>query len=323
VRISVIICTYNPRKDYLERTLVSLKNQTLEKTQWELVLLDNGSTQPLADEWDLSWHPHGKHVREDALGLTNARIRGIKETNLEIIVFVDDDNVLDPQYLEEVWNIFDGQPQLGCIGAGVLKPEFETEPLPETWPYLSYLALRELDRDVWGNQLCDWIPWGAGLSVRRQVAELFNQFIQSRHQGTDLGRKGGGLMSGEDDIFSHVAIKHNWGIGLFVSLKIVHLIAERRLTHEYLERLIDANGMTRAFLASLHGEDLVNPFRPTSVRQLLTLLGNASLRHLLKQTLNYFSHLSESQYDRGMASLQFDGWERGRRLLSEMKSAPI
>ena len=39
---SVIICTHNPRSDYLRRVLDALKAQTLLREQWELLLIDNG-----------------------------------------------------------------------------------------------------------------------------------------------------------------------------------------------------------------------------------------------------------------------------------------
>ena len=52
--ISVIICSLNPRSDYLRRVLDSLQGQTLPASKWELLLVDNGSDYPLADSWDLS-----------------------------------------------------------------------------------------------------------------------------------------------------------------------------------------------------------------------------------------------------------------------------
>jgi hypothetical protein len=48
----------------LRRVLDALKAQTLPKEQWELLLIDNASKEPLAESWDLSWHPHARHIRE-------------------------------------------------------------------------------------------------------------------------------------------------------------------------------------------------------------------------------------------------------------------
>jgi len=48
MRLSVIICTHNPREDYLRRTLEAFEKQTLPRDQWELQLVDNASNEALA-----------------------------------------------------------------------------------------------------------------------------------------------------------------------------------------------------------------------------------------------------------------------------------
>ena len=91
--LSVIICTHNPYEDYSRRVLKALDLQTLCKDHWELLLIDNASAEPLSEKNDLSWPPpNAWHVREEELGLTPARLRGIRETCADILVFVDDIN---------------------------------------------------------------------------------------------------------------------------------------------------------------------------------------------------------------------------------------
>src|ERR1700744_1685237 len=122
--LSVIIPTHNPRPAYLQRVLEALKAQSLPKEQWELVLVDNASKEPVADRWDLSWHPNGRHVLENELGATQARLRGIRETKGDWLLFVDDDNVLDKDYLREAIKIAESHDSLGVFG-GRIDPEFE------------------------------------------------------------------------------------------------------------------------------------------------------------------------------------------------------
>jgi glycosyltransferase involved in cell wall biosynthesis len=275
--------------------------------QWELIVVDNHSSEPVSGCCDLSWHPQGRVVVEPELGLTPARLRGLAEAAGEIIVFADDDNVLSPDYLRQVLVLFEQQPRLGCIGAGILKPEFESEPLPETRPYLSYLALREMDRDVWGNQITAWIPWGAGLCVRKVVGGLYREAISRSTLGISLDRKGDSLISGGDDEFSHVAVAHGWGVGVFTALKITHLIGSKRLTVPYLERLLEANGATRAILDRLHGEG-VKPLWPGGLSQLYFLVGKVPLRTFFKACLRYATLARGSRFHRHMARLQFAGW---------------
>jgi hypothetical protein len=71
--LSVVICTHNPHAGNLRRTLNALREQTLPFEKWELLLIDNASAEPLASSWDLSWHPHARHIAEPQLGLSAAR----------------------------------------------------------------------------------------------------------------------------------------------------------------------------------------------------------------------------------------------------------
>src|SRR5215472_17312484 len=122
--ISVITCAHNPRPDYLDQVLDALRAQTLDKEQWEYLLIDNASDEPLASRVDLSWHPHSRIIREDHLGLTHARLRGIREALGELLVFVDDDNVLDADYLKAALRVAAAWPILGAFG-GQVRPRFD------------------------------------------------------------------------------------------------------------------------------------------------------------------------------------------------------
>src|SRR6185295_2735522 len=96
VEISVITCAYNPRPDHLQLVLDALRTQTLDRQRWEYLLVDNASDQGLTFPAEASWHSNGRLIREERLGLTPARLRGIQESTGDLLVFVDDDNVLDP-----------------------------------------------------------------------------------------------------------------------------------------------------------------------------------------------------------------------------------
>src|ERR1700722_8904228 len=132
--LSVIICTHNPRRDYLQRVLDALKAQTLPKEQWELLLIDNASKEPVAGRFDLSWQAQGRHVREDEVGLTAARLRGIKDSKSELLLFVDDDNVLAVDYLEQAVKIGRSMEFIGAWG-GCIEHEFEIVPPEWTRPF--------------------------------------------------------------------------------------------------------------------------------------------------------------------------------------------
>ena len=138
--ISVLICSHNSRSVHLTRVLEALGRQTLDKRKWELLLIDNASSRPLRELFDLSWHPSGRHFLVDKLGKTHALLRGVEEAQSEILLIVDDDNVLAPDYLENICTIFEENSFLGVIG-GVVEGEFEVEPPKWSLPYLHYLAI--------------------------------------------------------------------------------------------------------------------------------------------------------------------------------------
>jgi glycosyltransferase involved in cell wall biosynthesis len=249
-RISVIICSHNPRVDYLGRVLEGLKAQTLPVTEWDLLLVDNASSQRLAALYDLSWHPTHVHLRENELGLTPARLRGIRESTGSLLVFVDDDCLLAPDYLERAMVIERMYPVIGVFGAGLIAPEFETKPARELVPFLGRLALRTLTTPLWTNNPRDArsVPWGAGLCVRRQTACAYVDLMSVLKISHLLDRRGERLFCGGDDLFSWVTARNGYGFGVFPELQITHLIGAHRLTRSYFLRLVHDHGYSHGIL---------------------------------------------------------------------------
>jgi glycosyltransferase involved in cell wall biosynthesis len=238
MEISVIVCTHNPRPNYLRRVLDALQAQTLPKQQWELLLIDNASKEPLAEKWELSWHPNARHIREDELGLTLARLRGIKESAGGLLVFVDDDNLLEAGYLRTALNLMTEFPQIAVFGGQVLG-DFETPPPSWAEPYLPMLALRSCERDSWSNDPLrfGFYPCGAGLCVTREIALKYSKSLQDDVWRRSLDRRGVELTSGGDDDIAFTAGSLGLGVGVFCRLKLTHLIPATRLTEDYLLRL--------------------------------------------------------------------------------------
>lgn len=240
VDVSVVLCTHNPRPDYLAATVEGLQGQALSLDQWELIVVDNASAQGRAPSSDLTWHPRGRLVREDTLGLTPARLRGIREASAELLVFVDDDNVLASDFLEVALRTAVTHPHLGAW-SGQVRPRFETPPPEWTRRYWGNLALREVSRDVWSNlpRLAETMPLGAGLCVRRQAAQHYLDLHDQHGRQFVLDRTGDSLVSGGDNDLAACACDIGLGVGLISALSLTHLIPPERLTVEYLARLAE------------------------------------------------------------------------------------
>jgi hypothetical protein len=255
MNLSVIICTHNPRQDYFARALAALASQTLDQAKWELLIVDNRSEPAIAGRFDLSWRPDVRILREEQLGLTPARLRGIREARGELLVFVDDDNVLDSDYLEQALRISRERPWLGSW-SGQCLPGFESEPEEWTRRYWGNLAIREFEDDVWSNlpRLADTMPCGAGLCVRRAVAAEYLCVHDKGLRGVQLDRTGTSLMSGGDNDLAACACDIGLGVGLVSALKLVHLMPAERLTLDYLTRLAEGIHYSSVLLDAERGK---------------------------------------------------------------------
>ncbi len=248
MELAAVICAHNPRRDYFSRVLDALRDQTLPKDQWELIIVDNASKVPLALEWDISWHPNGRQMVESELGLAAARRRGMREAACELIVFIDDDNVLNSDYLSEALRIKREWPLLGAWGAGTIIPEFEIEPPDQIRPFLGALALRQVAAPQWTNVFgCGATPWGAGLCMRSSVAAAYYRHC-ARSALAITGRRGNSLASGEDVEICYVACSMGLGIGIFPNLGITHLIPKQRISADYLVKLRESTNIAEVLL---------------------------------------------------------------------------
>ncbi len=240
MKITVITCTHNPRPDFLRRVLDALRAQTLPLTEWEFLLMDNVSKEPLAGAWDLSWHPQARVIREEKIGKTNALLNAFAQAKGGLLMTVDDDNVLQADYLAKALEIGDACPFLGAWG-GHIEGEYEQQAPHWIKPYLHHLAIREVDRDYWSNYHADLrsLPYGAGLCVRKSVVDAYVKELALRPASKCFGRAGSSLMSNEDIDLVMTAYDIGYGTGMFSRLRLTHLIPNTRLTVDYMCRLVE------------------------------------------------------------------------------------
>lgn len=99
--LSVIICTYN-RADFLKQVLKSLRTQTLPQSEFEIVLIDDGSSDNTKEivEPFRSCLPM-KYFYQRNAGLASAKNHGIFAAQGRVLLFLDDDDITMPSLLEE------------------------------------------------------------------------------------------------------------------------------------------------------------------------------------------------------------------------------
>lgn len=240
--VSVVICTCNPRPDYFLATLESLRRQ-VATFSWELIVIDNASKWSLKETTDLAWHPHARVVREDKLGLAYARFRGFREAQSPIVIFVDDDNVLDPDYVALVAQTMAADASLGAIG-GKSIPRYEVEPPPWFAELGISLACRDLgeslittdwkDLPVEERSYPECAPVGAGMGIRREALAIYVAAAEASLIRSKLGRRGADLASGEDNDMMMSLLDDGWRLAYIPALRLEHLIPARRVSLEYL-----------------------------------------------------------------------------------------
>ncbi|MFC1894777.1 glycosyltransferase family 2 protein [Candidatus Dependentiae bacterium] len=134
IRLSVILPTYN-RCKFLVQCLQSLINQSIDKKLYEVIVIDNNSTDNTCnviknylEKSSIKW----QYLLEKRPGVHNARNLGFTQAKGDIIVFGDDDIITPNDWLERILKEFDNNPKLGLVGGKVL-PLFEKT--PPAWIY--------------------------------------------------------------------------------------------------------------------------------------------------------------------------------------------
>ena len=233
--LTIIICTYN-REKYIRPLLESLAANTLDKAQYEIVLVDNNCTdntqtvckQFAADHTDVAF----RYVVEPEQGLSAAKNKGLQEAGGDIVVYIDDDALVDTHYLKDYADWFAAHPETMAAGGPIL-PMYEAGEEP-TWmtPYTKALLTAWMD---YGDKVREYpkgrYPGGGNSAFRKEVFERVGLY------NTALGRKGGNLMASEEkDIFAKM---HKLGMQvLYLPWPVLHhSIPPHKLQQDYFDRL--------------------------------------------------------------------------------------
>ena len=230
-----IVCTYN-RVPFIQETIESILLHCAPKTNYELLVIDNNSTDGTAEVVKpFLQNPVVRYVLETEQGLSHARNRGIQEAKNEILIFVDDDIDLDAHYLEVCERLF-ANPDMNIVGGKVL-PFNATVPewLPKKYFYLA--SMFDLGDEA---QATDKLM-GANYALRKTVAERIGWY------NPELGRKGNNLMAGEENDYLNRAKALGYSIFYEPRLIVYHKIANK-LNQEYIYNYSRLNGRSEGLI---------------------------------------------------------------------------
>jgi glycosyltransferase involved in cell wall biosynthesis len=244
-RASVVIPTFNGAAR-LPRVFAALVAQTAPDGSFEVVVIDNASTDATSavarsDHAVAQLRARGVTVRviaEPRQGLTFARIAGVAAARSDAVCFLDDDNLPDPDYLENGIAAFADR-SLG-LAISRVRPRLETAPPPSVTRRLHLLAINDFymgDQPVdYGASATPAPTIGAGLWVRRSV---FLKAVPWEHPELLMpDRVGQRLVSGGDIELGVLIGKAGYRRAYEPTLRLVHEIPSRRIETAYLRGLI-------------------------------------------------------------------------------------
>ncbi len=242
--LTVLVCTHN-RADLLRGALASLERQTLDRSRFEVLVVDNASTDATAAvvaECAARGAIDLRSVREDELGLDAARNRGIRESAGEIVAFLDDDARPRDDWAAEVLAGF-ARHEAPILGGRV---DLIWEAPRPAW--LSDALLRYLIHCDYGPAVVAVTapPWlyGTNVAFRRSVFQELGLFR------LDLDRKGESLMGGGDTEFFERAHARGHRLLYLPSLVVRHLVPASRLTRAFFRERLLYSGYTRAAIGT-------------------------------------------------------------------------
>jgi glycosyltransferase involved in cell wall biosynthesis len=228
-RISAVICTHN-REDYLRLALESLTAQTLPADAFEVVVVDNASTDRTPDvvREFVGRVPNLRYVREARLGLSVARNTGYVEARAPYVAYLDDDARAEPGWLAGLLRVFETDPgKPACIGGRVWMDWGSGVPAwlpPRFYPVYTFVDYGAADRPLAGHEYVV----GANLSFRRDVLAELNGF------DPNLGRKGTSLQSGEESAIVGRIRRRGWPVYYAGSAAVWHAVAPERRRRRWL-----------------------------------------------------------------------------------------
>ncbi len=212
---------------------------------WEVIVIDNNSTDETAaivrdyqGRWPLA--APLRYALERRQGAGFARQLAIQEANADLIGFLDDDNLPEPNWLAMAYAFAQTHPQAGAYGSQI-HGLYEV-PLPDNFERIvPFLAITERgDQPLLYEARKLILPPSAGLVVRRDA------WLNSVPDCLTLnGRTTTSMLTGEDtEALAHIR-NAGWEVWYNPAMEIHHQIPQHRLEQDYLIPFFQGIGLSR------------------------------------------------------------------------------
>jgi glycosyltransferase involved in cell wall biosynthesis len=228
--VSVIICCHNS-ENRIAQTLLYLSRQKLHpQVPYEVLIVDNRCTDRTVEvsknAWEASGSPFPLIVcKEDRPGQAFARLAGAQNANYSVVVFCDDDNWLNGDYLVESYELMKLHSDAGIIG-GKTTAEFESPPPDWFHEVCGAFAIGGATRS--GRiEHHDAEVFGAGMVVRTSFLKIL---LSHGYTPLNAGRTGNILTAGDDSELCILARFMGLEVYESKSLCLKHFMPQNRLS---------------------------------------------------------------------------------------------
>lgn len=247
MKASVILPTKD-RGVLIEKTINSLLSLDFPIADFEILLIDNLSSpdnQLHLQSLQAKYPEQIRYIRENKLGLNNARNCGIANAQGEILVFLDDDALVPSYWLTNILKYFAQDAQVYALGSKVIA-QF-TSPAPDWIDQRLGLYISNFDRGEQAEKLFyNEYPRGANMAFRREAFSKFGLFRDC------FDRKGKSLMS-YGDIEMCYRLDHGGYTVLYVpDAEVLHLIRGDRLNEAWFQKRFYWQGRSEGLFELLH-----------------------------------------------------------------------
>lgn len=251
--VSVIVCCYNSAQR-LPETLKYIYHQKVPgEIKWELIIVDNSSSDDTSSVAKAEWQKYNSEIPfkiafEEKQGLSFARIKGVENAAYNVLVFCDDDNWLQEDYVRYAFEIMQSNKNVGIAG-GASTACFEMEKPFWFDEFSESYAVGEQMKETGIANARTYIA-GAAVVVR---SALYDQLNALSHTLVLTGRKGKSLMSGEDTELCWLAMFLGFDIYYDDRLKFIHFMPKQRLTWQYCVAMISrGQSVPRVYFSLYH-----------------------------------------------------------------------
>ncbi len=185
VEATVVICTRN-RAHLLPYALEGLAAQVTHRP-FEVVVVNNGSEDGTA-EVIAEWHRRDARivlVNEPSIGLSRAKNAGVAVARGRVLLFTDDDVLVDRNWLEQHMSLLDEREDLVIAGGPILPISYDLSAWPSWLGEASRVDLPRLEHGELARPLRRWEQvWGANMAVPAGIFARLGPWDEA------VGRKG-------------------------------------------------------------------------------------------------------------------------------------